>query len=187
MKKEFSPDNLKIAAEKVEKVTQKWINSFNKKKANLLDKEAHQAHSEVFQSIDCLGCANCCKSISPTLYDKDIERLAKALRLKPSAFIEQYLNIDEENDYVFKVTPCPFLDDENYCMVYENRPKACREYPHTDRPRFYQILKLTLKNTFVCPAAFEVMEKLKKGYLTNKIWNESNNSGMKFELNFEYQ
>jgi uncharacterized protein len=160
--KEFSPETLRIAAEKTEKTTQKWIHSINKKKSNLLDKEAQKAHYEVFNEINCLDCANCCKSISPTLYDKDIERLAKALRIKPSAFIEQYLEIDDEKDYVFRQTPCPFLDIENYCMVYENRPKACREYPHTDRPRFYQILKLTLKNTFVCPAAYEVMERIKK-------------------------
>jgi uncharacterized protein len=160
--KEFSPENLRIAAEKAEKITRKWIHSINKKKSNLLDNEAQQAHYEVFNEINCLDCANCCKSISPTLYNKDIERLAKALRIKPSAFIEQYLEIDDEKDYVFRQTPCPFLDSENYCAVYENRPKACREYPHTDRPRFYQILKLTLKNTFVCPAAYEVMERIKK-------------------------
>ena len=47
-------------------------------------------------------------------------------------------------------------------MVYESRPKACREYPHTDRPRFYQILDLTLKNAEVCPAVFELIERLKK-------------------------
>src|SRR5437763_649947 len=128
----FSLEALRIAAEKTEKSTQKWIVSFNKKKSNILDKEAQQAHEEVFRKIDCLACANCCKTISPTLYDKDIERLAKVFRMKPSAFIEKYLQIDEENDYVFKQTPCPFLDSENYCIVYENRPKACREYPHTD-------------------------------------------------------
>jgi uncharacterized protein len=161
-RKEFSPEKLKVAAEKSLKSSQKWVNAFNKKKAGLLDMEAQKAHDGAFTKIDCLHCANCCKSISPTLYDKDIERIAKALRIKPSVFIDQYLFIDEDNDYVFKQTPCPFLDNNNYCLVYEHRPKACREYPHTNRPRFYQILKLTLKNTFVCPAAYEVMEQLKK-------------------------
>lgn len=157
----FDPEALKIKAEKAEKPTLKWIGNVNKKKSNLLDNLAQQAHDEAFESIDCLNCANCCKSISPTLYDKDIERLSKFLRIKASTFIDQYLLVDDENDYVFKQTPCPFLDSDNYCLVYESRPKACREYPHTNRPRFYQILKLTLKNTFVCPAAYEVMEKLK--------------------------
>ena len=164
MAKEYTlipPDHLKKAAEKVEKSSKQWISSFNKKQANKLDSTVHSLHNKIFEQIDCLQCANCCKSISPALYDKDIERLAKALKIKPSEFINVYLNIDEESDYVFKSTPCPFLDSDNYCMVYENRPKACREYPHTDRPRFFQILKLTVMNTFVCPAAYYVMEELK--------------------------
>ncbi len=155
------PEELKKLAEKAEKSSLLWISSFNKKQANKLDARAQELHHAIFNDIDCLQCANCCKSISPTLYDKDIERLAKSLRLKPSDFIEKYLEIDEEKDYVFRQTPCPFLDAENYCLVYENRPKACREYPHTDRPRFYQILKLTVKNSYVCPAAYYVMEGVK--------------------------
>ncbi len=133
-----------------------------KKKPKNLDKIVHTLHDEVFQEIDCLQCANCCKSISPTLYDKDVERLAKHLKLKPSQFVDEYLYIDDESDYVFKQTPCPFLLPDNYCMVYESRPKACREYPHTDRKRFHQILNLTLKNTEVCPAVFDVVEKMKE-------------------------
>lgn len=133
-----------------------------KKKPKNLDIIAQKLHDEIFQKIDCLDCANCCKSISPTLYDKDINRLAKHLKIKPSQFVEKYLYLDEEGDYVFKETPCPFLLNDNYCMVYESRPKACREYPHTDRPRFYQVLNLTLKNSLICPAVFELIERLKQ-------------------------
>ena len=133
-----------------------------KRKPKNLDKIVHELHHEVFQEIDCLDCANCCKSISPTLYHKDIDRLSKQLKIKPSQFVEEYLYLDDEGDYVFKQTPCPFLLSDNYCIVYENRPKACREYPHTDRSRFYQILNLTLKNSLICPAVFEIIEILKK-------------------------
>ena len=133
-----------------------------KKNPKNLDKIVQKLHDEVFQKIDCLDCANCCKSISPTLYDNDINRLAKHLKIKPSQFVEKYLYLDEEGDYVFKETPCPFLLPDNYCMVYESRPKACRKYPHTDRPRFYQVLNLTLKNSLICPAVFEIIERLKQ-------------------------
>ncbi len=156
------PSILTKLAEKADASTQRWIVAFNKKNASKLDDAAHSIHQKVFADIDCLECANCCKGISPTLYDKDIERLAKAARLKSSDFIEKYLRIDEDNDYVFRQTPCPFLDADNYCIVYANRPKACREYPHTDRKRFYQILKLTHTNTYVCPAAYYVLDGLKK-------------------------
>ena len=160
----ISPDELQKTAEKTEKANKQWMAAINKKQSNKLDSMAHQLHAEVFSELDCLDCANCCKSISPTLYDKDIERLAKTTRMKSADFIEKYLLIDKDKDYVFKQTPCPFLDAENYCVAYESRPKACREYPHTDRARFYQILKLTLRNTFVCPAAYYVMEKLRSDF-----------------------
>ena len=142
--------------------TKSFFDKLRKKKPKNLDKIVHELHDNVFQEIDCLDCANCCKSISPTLYDKDVERLAKHFKMKPSQFVDEYLYVDEEGDYVFKQTPCPFLLPDNYCMAYESRPKACREYPHTDRKRFYQILNLTLKNTEICPAVFDLVEKLKE-------------------------
>jgi Fe-S-cluster containining protein len=84
--------------------------------------------------------------------------------MRPSDFIQKYLHMDEDNDFVLNIAPCPFLDAENYCLIYEDRPTACREYPHTNRKRFYQLLDLTIKNTFICPAAFEIVEGMKKKY-----------------------
>jgi Fe-S-cluster containining protein len=121
-------------------------------------------HNDAFDHINCLECANCCKTTSPIVIDRDIDRIAKHLKLKPSQMIEQYLQLDEEGDYVFRKTPCPFLMPDNYCMIYEVRPRACREYPHTDRARFHQILKLTWRNTLVCPAVLEIVEELRKEY-----------------------
>jgi len=92
----------------------------------------------------------------------DIERIAKHLKMKPQQFIDTYLQIDEDRDFVLQSLPCTFLDAENYCMIYDVRPKACREYPHTDRKKFNQIANLTLKNVAICPAAFEVVEEMKK-------------------------
>lgn len=125
-----------------------------------MDTIVQQLHDEVSEKIDCLTCANCCRSLGPAIYDKDIERMAKALRMKPSEVVSSYLRIDEDGDYVFKSMPCPFLMDDNYCSIYESRPKACREYPHTDRKNFEQIYKLTVKNASTCPIAYEVLYKL---------------------------
>lgn len=137
------------------------VKKLKKSKPKGLDNQVHQLHDEVFEKIDCLDCANCCKTTSPAIYERDIDRLAKHLKIKPSKLIEQYLEKDTDNDYVFRSAPCPFLDHENYCMVYESRPTACREYPHTNRKRFYQILDLSLKNTEICPAVADVFEGLK--------------------------
>lgn len=127
-----------------------------------LDNVFQDAHEEVFEKIDCLTCANCCKTTSPIFYQKDIERLAKRLRMKPFDFTEKYLRIDSDNDYVLKQAPCPFLGDDNYCGIYEDRPTACREYPHTNRKNMYQVLDLAYKNTFVCPAVLKIVDEVKR-------------------------
>ncbi len=158
---QISLSELRDKALKLAPETKSLFAKLKKKKPKNLDTTVHQLHDQVFEEINCLDCANCCKSISPTLYDKDIERLAKHFRIKPSKFIDEYLYVDNDGDYVFKQTPCPFLLPDNYCMVYESRPKACREYPHTDRKKIYQILDLTLKNTEICPAVFDLVELLK--------------------------
>jgi Fe-S-cluster containining protein len=87
--------------------------------------------------------------------------LARFLKIKPGDFIQTYLRIDEDKDYVLQVAPCPFLGIDNYCSVYEARPRACREYPHTDRKKMVQITELTYKNTLVCPAVLEIVERLR--------------------------
>jgi Fe-S-cluster containining protein len=82
--------------------------------------------------------------------------------MKPQQFIDTYLRLDEENDYVLQSVPCTFLGADNYCSIYEVRPKACREFPHTDRKKFQQISNLTLKNVAICPAAYNIVEAMKK-------------------------
>src|SRR5574337_1628701 len=91
---------------------------FQKLKRNTprdLDNTIHQLHDAAFETIDCLTCANCCKTTSPIFYQKDIERLAKHFKIRPAQFIEKYLHIDEDKDYVLNVSPCPFLGTDNYC------------------------------------------------------------------------
>lgn len=144
------------------KENKKFFKRLKKVKPKLLDKIIHPIHQEVFECTDCLKCANCCTTTGPLFTDKDISRIAKYLRIKPSEFVDRYLRIDEDNDYVLQSVPCTFLGEDNYCSIYEVRPKACREYPHTDRIKQYQLLKLTEKNVDVCPAVFEIVEKLKQ-------------------------
>lgn len=154
-------ENLSVMAEK-DKPAFLLFYKNNKKKLDKLDHEVHALHEKYSEQIDCLSCANCCRSLGPAIYDRDIERMAKALRMKPSEVMDTYLRIDEDGDYIFKTMPCPFLMPDNYCSIYESRPKACREYPHTDRKKFSQIYKLTVQNTSTCPIAYEVLKELIK-------------------------
>ncbi|WP_426090260.1 YkgJ family cysteine cluster protein [Flavobacterium sp. DSR3-2] len=140
----------------------KYFDKLKKKTPKNLDYIMEDLHTAEFKKTDCLKCANCCKTTGPLFTDADIERVSKYLRQKPQKFIEQYLRIDEDRDYVLQSVPCTFLDKENACLIYDVRPKACREFPHTDRKKFQQITDLTLKNVAICPAAFNIVEEMKK-------------------------
>jgi Fe-S-cluster containining protein len=155
------PETLKSAHKDLPR-NKDLVKKLKKVKKNQLDDLFHHHHQEVFAKTDCLSCANCCITTGPRVTDIDIDRISRQLRLKPGQFIEQYLRIDEDNDYVFKSMPCPFLGTDNHCSIYEFRPKACREYPHTDRRNMGQILNLTLRNTLVCPAVYRIFAAIEK-------------------------
>ena len=157
-------NDLQQLAREKEPENKKFFQVLKKKRPSDLDTNFHNLHEEAFSEIDCLECANCCKTTSPIFYVKDIDRLAKQLKMKSSDFIDKYLHIDKDGDYVLNSAPCAFLGPDNYCMVYESRPDACREYPHTNWRKMYQVLDLALKNTFICPAVYSMVEKLKKLY-----------------------
>ncbi|MGB5170077.1 YkgJ family cysteine cluster protein [Eudoraea sp.] len=140
----------------------KFFGKLRKKPPKNLDYIMQELHNDEFQRTDCLSCGNCCRTTGPLFTNNDIVRISKHLRLKPQMFIEQYLRIDEDQDYVLQTVPCSFLGPDNYCSIYEVRPKACREFPHTDRKKFQQISQLTLKNVSICPAAYNIVEEMKK-------------------------
>lgn len=140
----------------------KYFEKLKKKVPKNLDYIMQELHENEFKKTNCLECANCCKTTGPLFTSADIERIANFLKLKPQQFIAQYLRIDEEQDYVLQNVPCTFLDHENYCMIYDVRPKACREFPHTNRQKFHQISNLTLKNVAICPATYNIVEQMKK-------------------------
>ena len=154
-------NNLPKLAKDKHKENKTFFTKLKKKPPKQLDYIMQDLHEAEFEKIDCLKCANCCKTTGPLFTDKDIIRIAKHFRMKPQQFTEQFLQLDEENDYVLKSGPCTFLDADNYCSIYEVRPKACREFPHTDRKKFQQISNLTLKNVAICPAAFNIVEAMK--------------------------
>ncbi|MFT5601038.1 MAG: Fe-S-cluster containining protein [Flavobacteriales bacterium] len=139
---------------------EKKLNKLKKTKDNHLDEKIHALHKAAFKNRDCLDCANCCKTLGPLLTHKDVDRIAKHLRMKPGAFIGQYLRVDEDQDYVMKQMPCAFLGSDNYCSIYDVRPKACADFPNTDLRKQKTMLHLTLKNTETCPAVYEIVEKL---------------------------
>lgn len=139
------------------KANQKMLLNLKRKKSGELDEVFHVKHAQEFKKMDCLTCANCCKTTSPIFRDADIRRISKHLKIKESKLMSDLLKLDEEGDYVLKSSPCYFLNSDNTCSIYEYRPLACKEYPHTDRKNMFQILDITLKNTLICPAVSRIV------------------------------
>lgn len=156
-------EQLPKLAEEAQKESKKYFANLRKRTPKNLDVVMQDLHNKEFEKTDCLDCGNCCKTTSPIFTDKDIERIAKHLKIKVSKFIETYLQRDEYDFMVLKTAPCSFLDEsDNTCFIYDVRPKACAEYPHTNRRKFIGITDLTLANTFICPATYNIVEALKK-------------------------
>lgn len=155
---EYSSD-LKIAVAQRKK-NKKVISKLAQLPSKKLDVIFHEKHTEVFEEIDCLSCANCCKTTSPIFRTVDIERLSKRLKISSGEFVTRYLKVDDDKDYVLQLSPCTFLMDDNKCSVYEDRPLACKEYPHTNRKKMHQILTLTRRNTEICPAVSRIFQSL---------------------------
>lgn len=150
-------------AKEAHKENKKYFANLRKRTPKNLDYVMQELHDKAFAKTDCLACGNCCKTTSPIFTVKDIERIAKHLKMKVTDFTHQYLERDADDFMVLKSSPCTFLDEtDNTCFIYDVRPKACSEYPHTNRRKFIQIADLTIANTFVCPATYSIVENLKK-------------------------
>lgn len=141
----------------------KYKNFLKRADKNKVLKQLPDLHEEAFKKIDCLSCANCCRNYSPRFKTPDIKRISKHLKMKEGFFIQTYLRVDEDGDYVTKTSPCPFLGEDNFCTIYENRPSDCHRFPYTDEDVIFKRPAITLKNSTFCPAVYFVLEKLSIG------------------------
>jgi Fe-S-cluster containining protein len=147
--------------EKKSKERQKQFRGFlARADKNKVIRQLPRLNEEAFEKIDCLQCANCCKNYSPRFKTPDIKRISRHLGLKESVFIDTYLKVDEEGDFVVKSTPCPFLGAGNLCSIYEVRPSDCARFPYTDEDVIIKRQQLTLTNSGFCPITYYVLERL---------------------------
>ncbi len=152
---------LKAKSKASKKAFKKLYKRLDKQKDAVVDNMFHEAHESVFACTDCLQCANCCRTTGPLFTNRDIARISRHLQMKEADFVETYLRVDEEEDHVLQKVPCHFLDlNTNMCSIYEVRPKACAEYPHTDMRGQKKIQRLTIKNSEICPAVYEILNSI---------------------------
>ncbi len=134
-----------------------------------LDAKVRETSQQVATRIDCTRCAECCKVLRPTVDQDDAQRLARRLGISDRKFEEQYLLRDEFGERIINQSPCPFLKD-NRCSVYEDRPKACRDYPYLESEGFRFRMMNAIDNCARCPIVFNTLEDLKRstGFLSHQ-------------------
>jgi uncharacterized protein len=132
-------------------------------------------NNKAFKAIDCLSCANCCKTMSPTYNKADVKRISKHLGMTFQQYYDKYLYKDESGDYMNKSVPCQFLKKDNKCGIYPVRPKDCSGFPHTQNKDFKLFISQThIQNISYCPITMHIVENMhdiiiKKGKRTNLL------------------
>ncbi len=159
----LSPDKLVKAFQKVEDENWKLRSFLKGQDDKELDKLVHKIHKELFRSIDCITCSNCCRKIVPIMEGKDIPAISSKLGINTDEFKSTYLKKDENGRMRINKKPCPFLTDKG-CSIYDCRPKACREYPFTDKKDIMGRLINLVMNCEICPVVYEIFERLKEYY-----------------------
>jgi Fe-S-cluster containining protein len=140
----------------------KYLRKVEKAKPRNLDILAEEINAEVWQETDCLSCANCCKTMTPTFTTKDIRRISKHLNMRPKDFKERWLHYEKDDgDWVNNKQPCQFLDlRTNMCSIYEVRPADCAGFPHLTKKKMVDYIHVHQQNITYCPATFKMVQKM---------------------------
>ena len=117
----------------------------------------HSGHEAAFTRIDCLTCANCCKTTSPIFKERDIVRIAKHLGMKVADF-SLYLQRDEDGDWILQSAPCASGGGDKCLQDLHERPQACRNF-RTPIARTWRFC-ITEQNAHLCPAVSSVVQSI---------------------------
>jgi|GEM_PF-108764 len=140
-----------------------FLTRLQKNTARGIDGIVTSIEKKVWEEVSCIGCANCCKVMSPTYTAKDIKRIARHLQTTPAEFKRKWLYKDRTGDWMNKSTPCQFLDlATNMCSIYAVRPADCAGFPHLSKRRFREYVHVHQQNVELCPATYRMVERLKE-------------------------
>lgn len=140
----------------------RYLSKIEKNPPKGLDLLADRLNIHVWQQVDCLSCANCCKKMSPTYTRKDILRISKHLGMTAKAFTEKWLYYDKKDgDWMNKLQPCQFLDMKtNMCSIYDVRPADCAGFPHLNKKKMKEYIHVHQQNIEYCPATYMMVERM---------------------------
>lgn len=160
----MQPVNLRSFAQKVrynKKAFKRFLGKVEKNIPKNINAIVDKVDAEVWQEVDCLSCANCCKKMTPTFTNADIKRIATYFEMTQQEFKDKWLRLDKKDgDWVNVQQPCQFLDlSTNMCSIYEVRPIDCAGFPHLKKKKVVEYIHVHQQNIEYCPATFKMVEK----------------------------
>ncbi|MEO5675006.1 MAG: YkgJ family cysteine cluster protein [Chitinophagales bacterium] len=135
-----------------------------KKRPAGLTKAFRIYNDEAFAHINCMDCANCCRTSLAVFEKPDVKRISQHFAMKEKDFIKKYLTPHPDYEFLIKILPCPFLAEDNKCSIYEIRPTGCRTYPPARLQLSDEQLDVIHDNIGICPAISEMVERVKEKF-----------------------
>lgn len=132
---------------------------------NYVERKLKVIAHKVEAQIECLECANCCKTATARLVDRDIDKVAKAAGMKRDRFLKECTVMTADEGRILKrsdETGCIFLNGKE-CLVYEGRPASCEDFPHLVRgpgSLMHRMWAMPERATY-CPITYNTLEEWK--------------------------
>jgi Fe-S-cluster containining protein len=161
----MQPINLrsfKLKAKQKKNSMRRYLSKLEREAPKGLDKKIAVVEKEVWAETDCLSCANCCKTMTPTFTNQDMKRISAHLKMTVEAFQTKWLKRERggSRDWINKTEPCQFLNlKDNKCSIYEVRPADCSGFPHLSK-KFKDFVHIHKQNVEYCPATYRLVEKM---------------------------
>lgn len=163
----FSFKSFKIKAGKNRRAFRSFLTKIKNKPPRGLDKIAEEIDAAVWKEIDCLACANCCRTMTPTFTNEDVKRISAHFEQTPDQFRKKWLYKDRNGDWMNKQTPCQFLDlTSNKCSIYSIRPADCAGFPHLTKKKMVEYIHVHQQNVEYCPATYSMVSKMQEKFNT---------------------
>ena len=140
----------------------RFLSKMEKDPPRRLNVLTEKLEKEVWAELDCLSCANCCKTMTPTFTPADLKRISAHFGQTVDEFKIKWLRKERKanGDWMNKKEPCQFLNlNDNKCSIYEIRPTDCADFPHLTKSMkdYGHVHK---QNIEYCPATYKLVEKM---------------------------
>jgi Fe-S-cluster containining protein len=138
-----------------------FLSRLEKNRPRGLDQKIGIINDQVWKEVNCLDCANCCKTMTPTYTAEDVKRISKYLGMTERSFREKWLYKDRSGDWINQKLPCQFLNlKTNMCSIYPVRPRDCSGFPHHVKRKIPEYGLMYKQNIEYCPATHKLIEDL---------------------------